>query len=87
MGSHPEVAIFRRFGTLNAQNPLYLQAALTSLELKLQRSAKADAESNQPKRQIYDLDWRELQGISIGAFLPATCPANKNFGLCSKRAL
>jgi hypothetical protein len=60
MGAHPEVAIFRRFGTLNAQNLLYLQAELISLDLKLKRCAKADAESGHPDRTIYDRDWQSL---------------------------
>jgi hypothetical protein len=29
MGSHPEVAAFRRFGSLNALNVHYMQAELT----------------------------------------------------------
>lgn len=60
MGAYPEVAILRRFGALNAQNLLYLQAELTSLELKLKRCVKADAESGHQDRRIYDRDWQTL---------------------------
>jgi hypothetical protein len=42
MGAHPEVAVFRRFGALNAQNLLYLQAELTHLELELRSTAGAN---------------------------------------------
>jgi hypothetical protein len=62
MGAHPEVAIVRRFGALNAQNILYLQAELTTLELKLKRCAKADADSAHQKRTVYDRDWQTLSG-------------------------
>lgn len=60
MGTHPEVAIFRRFGSLNAQNLLHLQAELVSLESKLVRCAKADTESQDQNRKIYDRDWQSL---------------------------
>lgn len=60
MGAHPEVAFFRRFGSLNAQNILYLQAELTTLELKLKELVKADASSGHLDRSCYDRDWRVL---------------------------
>ncbi|KAF2268994.1 hypothetical protein CC78DRAFT_606858 [Lojkania enalia] len=60
MGAYPETAVFRRFGTLNAQNLLYYQAELTHLELRLKRIAKADAESGHQDRTIYDRDWQTL---------------------------
>jgi hypothetical protein len=37
MAFYPEVAIFRRFGALNAENLLYLQAELQDLEIALQK--------------------------------------------------
>ncbi|KAK7706432.1 hypothetical protein SLS57_009666 [Botryosphaeria dothidea] len=43
MGEMPEVAIFRRFGTLNAQSLLYMQAELVCLEKKLHRLQSKDA--------------------------------------------
>jgi len=60
MGHHSELAIFRRFGTLNARNLLYLQAELVHLELKLNRCAAADLASHDPDRAIYDRDWQTL---------------------------
>jgi hypothetical protein len=60
MGTHPEAAIVRRFGSLNVQNILYLQAELTTLELELKRCAKADADSGHQNRAVYDRDWRTL---------------------------
>lgn len=60
MGTHPEIAVFRRFGSLNAQNILYLQAELTSLELKLKRAVEANRASGHRDRIIYDREWQTL---------------------------
>ncbi|KAI8626750.1 hypothetical protein F5Y19DRAFT_466245 [Xylariaceae sp. FL1651] len=60
MGTHKETAVFRRFGTLNALNLLYLQAELTNLENTLCQQAKADAESGHFERSIYARDWETL---------------------------
>jgi hypothetical protein len=62
MGAHPEVAIFRRFGAMNAQNLLYLQAELIELECKLKMYAKEDANSKHPKRILYSRHWLSLSG-------------------------
>jgi hypothetical protein len=43
MGAHPELAIFRRFGTLNAQNLLYLQAELIYFENKMRKCVEVDS--------------------------------------------
>ena len=40
MGLRPEVAIFRRFGALNAENLLYFQAELALLERDLQEQQR-----------------------------------------------
>ena len=40
--SLPEVAIFRRFGAMNARNLLYLQAELTDLEAALLQTERRD---------------------------------------------
>ncbi|KAF2110647.1 hypothetical protein BDV96DRAFT_603728 [Lophiotrema nucula] len=61
MGPNPEVAIFRRFSTLNAQNLLYYQAELVHLEEKLAACFKSDAESRHPDRVMYDRDWLSLK--------------------------
>jgi hypothetical protein len=60
MGQNPEVAIFRRFNTLNARNLLYLQAELVDLEKRLEEASKLDEESFNSDRQIYDRHWANL---------------------------
>lgn len=60
MGSHPEVAILRRFGALNVQNLLYLQAELVALEDDLRAIAAEDNASSDPNRAIYSRDWHTL---------------------------
>ena len=60
MGAHPEVAIFRRFGSLNTQNLLYLQAELTGLESELRCVEQEDLESGDLDRSIYGRDWQTL---------------------------
>ncbi|KAF2488939.1 hypothetical protein BU16DRAFT_531983 [Lophium mytilinum] len=55
MGLLPEIAIFRRFSALNAQNLLYLQAELVWLEKKLR---KVESEDNKDySKSRYALDW------------------------------
>lgn len=65
MGSHPELAVFRRFGAINAQNVLYLQAELVHLELQLREYAREDENSGHPKRVIFSLDWQTLSESSV----------------------
>jgi hypothetical protein len=69
MSTHPEIAIFRKFSTLNAQNLLYLQAELVYLESKLQRHASEDRQAGIAAERIgtkcadklkYDTDWYML---------------------------
>jgi len=60
MGRSPEVAIFRRFGTLNARNLLYLQAELIDLEDRLEEATRLDEEASNLGRQRYDRDWLSL---------------------------
>ncbi|KAI0975149.1 hypothetical protein F4678DRAFT_318818 [Xylaria arbuscula] len=60
MGAHPEMTAFRRFGSLNALNLLYLQADLIGLENELQKQAEIDAASGHFENSIYDRDWRTL---------------------------
>ena len=60
MGSHPEVAILRRFGALNAQNLLYLQAELVALEQDLRAISAEDSSSNEQDRANYSRDWYAL---------------------------
>lgn len=57
MEIQPESAIFRRFGWLNAQNLLYLQAELISLEKQLRERQVADSTHTTGKKAQYALDW------------------------------
>lgn len=61
----PEVAIYRKFGALNAQNLLYLQAELTSLErdLRDQQIADHNERSLDPnvKKYKYARSWEWLR--------------------------
>lgn len=61
MGDYPELAIFRRYAALNAQNILYLQAELAHLESRLRNFAEEDEKSNVEKRKDYSKDWYSLQ--------------------------
>jgi hypothetical protein len=58
--AHPEEAIFRRFGALNAHNLLLLQAELISLEAELKRCSDEDAASGHDYRKFYRRDWETL---------------------------
>jgi hypothetical protein len=60
MGPHPELAIFRRFNALNAQNLLHLQAEIVYLEHKLQECVQNGMASGHADRTIYDRDWQSL---------------------------
>jgi hypothetical protein len=52
LGAHPDLAIYRRFGKLNAKNLLYLQAELVSLEERLEECVKKDQESGDGDRVL-----------------------------------
>jgi hypothetical protein len=64
MGTWPEVAIFRRFGSLNAQNLLFSQAEITHLETEL-RDLRAEEEQKEDLKGIAaQRNWFELsQGL------------------------
>ncbi len=61
MGEHPNRAIFRRFGELNALNVLFLQAELVELEAELRQEATLDAKSEIMSDQFRALDWLSLR--------------------------
>jgi len=63
MGSIPELSVFRRFGALNSQRLLYLQAELIHLERQLRGREQIDDGSNKD----YSVDWAKLRNS-------ATCP-------------
>jgi hypothetical protein len=60
MASWPDVAIFRRFGALNAQNLLFLQAEITHLERELQIIREKNELNNDEKGLHGDRNWFEL---------------------------
>lgn len=56
MNLYPEIAVFRRFGNLNALNLLYLQAELQDLEQSLHRLQVRD--SNSPAgAALHSVNW------------------------------
>jgi hypothetical protein len=64
MSHHHELAIFRRFGTFNLQNLLYLQAELTHLEEDLKEVVKKDQAD--PGRFFYTKHWYSLANSEDG---------------------
>jgi len=58
MSQHPELAIARRFGHLNMQNLLYLQAELVHLEAEYKKIAEDDHRN--PGRLDFAKDWLSL---------------------------
>lgn len=58
---HPELGIYRRFGALNAQNLLYLQAEIHELEADLRAYAEEDAaQTKDTARSKYSRSWHKL---------------------------
>ncbi|KAI9794135.1 MAG: hypothetical protein M1833_000447 [Piccolia ochrophora] len=60
MSTHPDLAIFRRFEAINAQNMLYMQAELVHLEFELHQLAESDAKTDNANRRLYSRDWYTL---------------------------
>jgi hypothetical protein len=59
-GRLPQLGIFRRFGALNAQNLLYLQAELTKLNFELRKQEEEDAKEEKYDRKRFRLNWQVL---------------------------
>ncbi|KAF2732877.1 hypothetical protein EJ04DRAFT_535811 [Polyplosphaeria fusca] len=57
MELQPEIAIFSRFGALNAKNLMYYQAEILWLEKQLQLQEAADSNDPVGKRSQYALNW------------------------------
>jgi hypothetical protein len=57
----PEIAIYRRFGALNAQNLLYFQAELQWLETKLRDQQAQDDKDTQGNGSQYAKNWYWLK--------------------------
>ncbi|KAK8177087.1 hypothetical protein IWX90DRAFT_491487 [Phyllosticta citrichinensis] len=60
MSKVPEMAMFRRFGTLNLQNILYLRAEILGLEEILQHLQSRDSQGNEEQRK-YAKNWWYLR--------------------------
>ena len=63
MSNHDDLGIFRRFGTLNAQNLLYLQAEMHALEWKIQTQFDEDLISTEKERKYYAFDWVTMDRV------------------------
>jgi hypothetical protein len=61
----PEAAIYRRFGALNAQNLLYLQAELTDLEGRLSEQQVLDNNEQKGSKPEYAKNWFFLQDSKV----------------------
>lgn len=59
-GQYPELAIYRRFATLNARHLLYLQAEIVSLETDLENDSRIDGISNDEKTRLRNKNWYYL---------------------------
>lgn len=65
MATRDELAILRRFRSLNMQNLLYLQAEIINLQDELMKLASRD--SGVPGREFHDKDWWSLaNGLEDG---------------------
>lgn len=60
MSTIPEAAIFRGFGSLNAQNLLFLQAELVELEHQIREVQQQDSKA-EGERKEYALNWNFLK--------------------------
>lgn len=60
MGRWPEMSIFRRFGSLNAQNILFLQAELAHLEYELGEIREEDSNSDDETKKKFAQSWYEV---------------------------
>ncbi|KAL8838166.1 MAG: hypothetical protein Q9176_005249 [Flavoplaca citrina] len=67
MGAHPEVAILRRFGSLNVRNLLYLQAELIALEQNLRACTEKNITSGDADRTASARDWYTLSRLGSGS--------------------
>lgn len=61
MGRTPELAILRRFSSLNIQDLLYRQAELTQLETDLRELEVSASQSVDGHRNLYARDWAWLE--------------------------
>ncbi len=71
MGLWPEVAIFRRYGALNAQNLLFLQAEIAHLERELKGIREREEKREDERGLLAQRSWFELsQATEDGEYCP-----------------
>ena len=71
MGLWPEVAIFRRFGALNTQNLLFLQAEIAHLERELKNIREREERREDERGLLAQRSWFELsQATEDGEYCP-----------------
>lgn len=71
MSLWPEVAIFRRFGALNAQNLLFLQAEIAHLEQELKIIREREEKWEDERGLLAQRSWFELsQATEDGEYCP-----------------
>lgn len=61
IGSHSDLAVFRKFGTLAAKNLLYMQAELVHLEAELGDIVQQDLQDSE--RQDFGTCWESLKSV------------------------
>jgi hypothetical protein len=64
IGTHPELALFRRFAISNAKNLLYLQSELVHLESELKCIAREDQHSGDCVKKAFDFSVFDLKEAS-----------------------
>jgi hypothetical protein len=64
VGPNFEIAIFRRFSSLNMLNLLSLQAELVDLEVELKDVVLEDEHSDDPERRHFSVDFWKLRRAS-----------------------
>lgn len=64
MGSHQEMAQFRKFADLNAKNLLYMQAELVHLKAELENIANEDKRSSHGEKESFDVSLFDLKDSS-----------------------
>ena len=67
IGTHPDLAIFRRFSVLNSRNLIFMQGELTHLEAALETIATEDRKSQDPQRADFEYSISTLMGPHTSA--------------------
>jgi hypothetical protein len=67
MGGADDFVIFKRFGSLSAENLLYLQAELDDLKRQLGKARDMNRTSGNADREEYEYDWDTLRSSTSPA--------------------